>query len=96
MSEDVINLSAHRRLCRRVMSTCALVDPRADDRPESADYPRYGDLASRLQVEVDCVLIGCGLDPNDLRDDELSEIYAAIVDKIDDLWKRIAADPSVA
>jgi len=75
------------------MSSCVLVDPYADDR--GASYPRYGDLTSRLQVEVDCILIGCGLDPSDLRDAELSEVYAVIVDKIDDVWGRIAADPSV-
>ena len=90
----MIDLLTQRRLRCRVTSSCTLVDPCADDR--GPGYPMYRDLTSRSQVEVDCVLIGCGLDPNELRDAELCEVYAAIVDKIDDLWRRIAADPSVA
>jgi hypothetical protein len=95
MTDEVIDLSTHRRPRRRVMSSCALIDPAADDRAKGTGYPKYGDVASRLQVEIDCLLIGCGLDPNDFRDAELSEVYADIVDKIDDLWRRVAADPSV-
>jgi hypothetical protein len=95
MGDDVIDFST-RRLRRRIRSFCTLVDPAADDRAKDTDYPKYSDIASRLQVEIDCVLIGCGLDPNDFRDAELSEVYAGIVDKIDDLWRRVAADPSVA